>query len=239
MELDHMSRDGTLYILELYATAVQQEVYGGSNLLSELQKAINEYNEFDRDDLVDSLRYPVLMVSLWENQREGLKKWLSADRHGVLEMATATGKTVAGIGAIAHLCGVLPNHNFDVWGADERTEDASIAVIAHSIAILSQWEREIRDLLGLNVAGVVIRTNLYHGRHAWVHDLVVDEPVRGEGHGARLLRWVFEWADDRDCSCVELASGTWRDDAHRFYERVGMEEYCLTFKRDLDAEALY
>jgi superfamily II DNA or RNA helicase len=153
MELDHMSRDGTLYLLELYATAVQQEVYGDSNLLSELQTAIEEYQQFDHDDLVDSLKYPVLMVSLWENQREGLNEWLSAGRHGVLEMATATGKTVAGIGAIAHLCGVLPNHDFDVWGADERTEDASIAVIAHSNAILSQWEREIRDLLGLNVAG--------------------------------------------------------------------------------------
>ncbi|WP_255494056.1 DUF5797 family protein [Halarchaeum sp. CBA1220] len=153
MELDHMSRDGTLYILELYATAVQQEVYGDSNLLSELQSAVDEYNELNHDDLIDSLKYPVLMVSLWKNQREGLKEWLSAGRHGVLEMATATGKTVAGIGAIAHLCGVLPNHDLDVWGADERTEDASIAVIAHSNAILSQWEREIRDLLGLNVAG--------------------------------------------------------------------------------------
>ena len=89
------------------------------------------------------------------------------------------------------------------------------------------------------VAGHVVQTNHYHGKHAWVHDLVVDEPVRGEGHGARLLEWVFEWAAERDCTCVELASGTWRDDAHRFYESVGMEEYCLTFKRDLDAEALY
>jgi hypothetical protein len=39
MELDHMSRDGTLYILELYATAVQQEVYGSSNLLSVVLQA--------------------------------------------------------------------------------------------------------------------------------------------------------------------------------------------------------
>lgn len=97
----------------------------------------------------------------------------------------------------------------------------------------------LRDDGLVAVAGVVIQTNLYHGRHAWVHDLVVDAAVRNEGHGARLLRWLFEWADDRDCSCVELASGTWRADAHRFYESVGMEEYCLTFKRDLDAEALY
>ncbi|WP_136689171.1 DUF5797 family protein [Halorhabdus amylolytica] len=152
MDLDHMSRDGTLYILELYATAAQQEVYEDEKLLTELQTALNEYNELDHEDLVDSLQYPVLMVSLWRNQRQGLKAWLEAGRKGTLEMATATGKTVAGIAAIANLCGVLPNHQFDEW-AGARTEDASIAVIAHSNAILSQWEREIRDLLGLNVAG--------------------------------------------------------------------------------------
>lgn len=153
MELDHMNRDGTLYLLELYATALQQEVYGDEDLLTELKEAVDEYNDLDHEELIDSLRYPVLMVSLWRNQREGLKEWLSAGRQGVLEMATATGKTVAGIGAIAHLCGVLPNHDFDVWNPSERTEDASIAVIAHSNAILSQWEREIRDLLGLNMSG--------------------------------------------------------------------------------------
>lgn len=152
MDLDHMSRDGTLYLLELYATAAQQEVYDDENLLTELQTALNEYKDLDHEALVESLRYPVLMVSLWRNQRRGLQEWLKAGRNGTLEMATATGKTVAGIAAIAHLCGVLPNHQFDEW-AGARTEDASIAVIAHSNAILSQWEREIRDLLGLNVAG--------------------------------------------------------------------------------------
>lgn len=91
----------------------------------------------------------------------------------------------------------------------------------------------------LAVAGVVVQTNLYHGRHAWVHDLVVDEPERGQGHGGRLLSWLFEWADERDCSCVELASGLWRDEAHRFYEDLDMEKYCYTFKRDLAAESPY
>lgn len=89
------------------------------------------------------------------------------------------------------------------------------------------------------LAGLVVTTNLYHGTHAWVHDLVVDEPRRGSGYGGRLLDWVAEWADERDCSCVELASGLWREDAHRFYEANGMERYCYTFKRDLDAPSPY
>lgn len=93
---------------------------------------------------------------------------------------------------------------------------------------------EIRGL-----AGVVVGTNLYHGKHVWVHELVVDEPHRGSGHGGELLSWVEEWADERGCSCVELASGLWRDDAHAFYEDHGMEKYCYTFKRELSADSPY
>ncbi|AUV81937.1 GNAT family N-acetyltransferase [Salinigranum rubrum] len=84
------------------------------------------------------------------------------------------------------------------------------------------------------LAGVRLSTTLYHGRHAWVYDLVTREDRRSEGHGAELLAFVEEWARDHDCAVVELASGLWRDDAHRFYEEhVDYERYCYTFKKDL------
>ncbi|SNR25418.1 GNAT family N-acetyltransferase [Halorubrum vacuolatum] len=89
------------------------------------------------------------------------------------------------------------------------------------------------------LAGLVVTTNLYHGKHTWVHDLVVDEPRRGSGYGGRFLEWIADWADERDCSCVELASGLWRENAHRFYEANDMERYCYTFKRDLDTPSPY
>lgn len=87
------------------------------------------------------------------------------------------------------------------------------------------------------VAGVVVRTNLYHGRHAWVHDLVVDETYRGAGYGSQLLSWLESWAEKQNCTCLELASGLWRKRAHSFYEKAGMEKYCLTFKKELSADA--
>jgi GNAT superfamily N-acetyltransferase len=93
---------------------------------------------------------------------------------------------------------------------------------------------EIRAL-----AGLVVETNMYHGKHAWVHELVVDEPHRGNGYGAEFLSWIESWAESRDCSCVELASGLWRDQAHEFYDKEGMEKYCYTFKKDLSSESLY
>jgi len=48
-------------------------------------------------------------------------------------MATATGKTVAGIAAIAECCGVLPEDP----DHEPRTDDAKIMIVAHSNAILA------------------------------------------------------------------------------------------------------
>ncbi|ERG99159.1 MAG: DNA or RNA helicase of superfamily II [Haloquadratum sp. J07HQX50] len=101
--------------------------------------------ELDEEQIKSVLRYPVLMVSLWVNQRDGLNEWLDKGREGILEMATATGKTVAGIAAIAHLCGELPDHSQH----QPQTDDADILVVAHSNAILSQWKRELSEKLGL------------------------------------------------------------------------------------------
>jgi GNAT superfamily N-acetyltransferase len=84
------------------------------------------------------------------------------------------------------------------------------------------------------VAGVTISTNFYLGRHAYVYDLVVDEDNRSEGYGAELLEYVHEWAADKDCAAVELESGLWREDAHRFYLDLGYEKYCYSFKYDLE-----
>lgn len=99
----------------------------------------------------------------------------------------------------------------------------------------------LRDERGtvLGLAGITVETNLYHGRHTWVHDLVIDKDYRGNGYGGHFLSWIEDWSEKRDCSCVELASGLWRDEAHRFYENSGMEKYCFTFKTDLFTKSLY
>jgi len=78
------------------------------------------------------------------------------------------------------------------------------------------------------VAGVTISTNFYLGRHAYVYDLVVDENNRSKGYGAELLEYVHNWAADNDCVAVELESGLWREDAHRFYLDLDYEKYCYS-----------
>jgi GNAT superfamily N-acetyltransferase len=88
-----------------------------------------------------------------------------------------------------------------------------------------------RDLVSL--AGVRELMTLYHGNHVWVYDLVTTEDRRSEGFGAEILAWVADWARERDANVLELASGLWREQAHEFYEREGMERFCYTFTMEL------
>ncbi len=86
----------------------------------------------------------------------------------------------------------------------------------------------------VSLAGVAIRTNFYNGRHLFVYDLVTRVDSQSMGYGTQLMDYVADWARDRECESITLESGLWRDDAHRFYEdRLGMDRYCYTFKKEL------
>ena len=86
------------------------------------------------------------------------------------------------------------------------------------------------------VARVSIQRVLHHRRHAWIHDLVVDEPLRGQGYGAELLEWVEAWAAERDCEYVALANAQDNDEGLAFYEREGMERWGYVVETELDKE---
>jgi GNAT superfamily N-acetyltransferase len=87
------------------------------------------------------------------------------------------------------------------------------------------------ELVG--VAGVRIERVLHHVRHAWLYDLVVDEPRRGEGIGSELVAFVERWAAERDCEYVALASPRVKEDVHRFYERRDYEKWGYVIEKEL------
>ncbi|WP_247000744.1 GNAT family N-acetyltransferase [Halosolutus gelatinilyticus] len=88
-----------------------------------------------------------------------------------------------------------------------------------------------RTLIG--VAGVLEAHHLHHVRHAWLYDLVVDGPRRGEGHGTALVDDVESWATDRGCEYVALASPALKDGVHEFYERNGYETWGYVIEKEL------
>ncbi len=74
------------------------------------------------------------------------------------------------------------------------------------------------------VAGFRLTQCLAWGRFLYVDDLVTLASQRSRGHGAELLRWLQARARAAGCSQLHLDSGVEKRDAHRFYEREGMEK---------------
>lgn len=83
------------------------------------------------------------------------------------------------------------------------------------------------------VAGISIQRVLHHRRHAWIHDLVVDEALRGQGYGAELLAWIEDWARERECEHLTLANVLDNDDGLAFYEDNGMEKWGYVVEKEL------
>jgi GNAT superfamily N-acetyltransferase len=75
--------------------------------------------------------------------------------------------------------------------------------------------------------------SIRYGKRCWLQDLVVSKSRRSEGTGAKLIAAAAEWARERGCTHLELASGAGRIDAHRFYLSQGMAQSML-FTRDVE-----
>jgi GNAT superfamily N-acetyltransferase len=63
-----------------------------------------------------------------------------------------------------------------------------------------------------------------------VDDLVTLPEARSRGCGAKLLGWLHELARAEGCAQLHLDSGMARRDAHRFYEREGLERSGYHFR---------
>lgn len=56
---------------------------------------------------------------------------------------------------------------------------------------------------------------------------------RSEGLGERLFEWAIAQCRARECSLVQLTTDRRREDAHRFYDRLGFVPSHLGYKLDL------
>jgi GNAT superfamily N-acetyltransferase len=77
-----------------------------------------------------------------------------------------------------------------------------------------------------HVVGMFQRTFIRHlqrggERVSEIESVVVDEPFRGRGVGAAMMRWAIDEARVARCARVQLTSNVARKDAHRSYERLG------------------
>ncbi len=82
---------------------------------------------------------------------------------------------------------------------------------------------------------MVIMANLSYrgGTIAQLENVVVDEPLRGQGVGETMARWAMEEARRSGCFRLQLTSNKARKDAHRFWERLGFVKSHEGFKLPL------
>jgi GNAT superfamily N-acetyltransferase len=121
--------------------------------------------------------------------------------------------------------------------------DADVDELATRIDALAHDARS-RILVAVDGEAVVGVATLYfvpvaHQDGPWcrITALIVDERVRGRGVGQILVVACEEAAAEAGCLRIEATSATRRQDAHRFYERLGYRRKAHHFLKML-AEAM-
>ncbi|MFP9061980.1 DEAD/DEAH box helicase [Natrialbaceae archaeon A-chndr2] len=101
--------------------------------------------------LLELVEEPQMVTPLWDHQRKALSRWLENDYRGYVDMATATGKTVLGLAAIAHHFGKLHPVDRELTEPNLQPSDQQgiVLIVAHRTVILEQWKREFDHRLNI------------------------------------------------------------------------------------------
>lgn len=71
------------------------------------------------------------------------------------------------------------------------------------------------------------------GLRAQIESVRIDTRYQGQGIGSQMMKWAVERARTRGAHVVQLTTHRSREDAHRFYERLGFKGTHLGMKLSL------
>lgn len=99
-----------------------------------------------------------------------------------------------------------------------REAFAAIAADANNELVVAVLEGAVVGMLQITFIPYLT----HQGRwRALIEGVRVSSSVRSQGIGARMIQWAIERARARDCVMVQLTTDKSRDEALRFYERLG------------------
>jgi len=127
---------------------ITTQLFGNETIASNVDLLLTKFEDRASRGLLSLLDEPQMMTPLWDHQRDALQKWWKKDRRGYVDMATATGKTVLGLGAIALQYGELHPADQAIGGLVSESESNGsddILIVAHSDLILEQWRRAFEN----------------------------------------------------------------------------------------------
>jgi superfamily II DNA or RNA helicase/DNA-binding PadR family transcriptional regulator len=131
---------------------IVMRLFKNETIASNIDVLMSEFEESASRGLLSLMDEPQMMIPLWDHQREALEKWNENDNRGYVDMATATGKTVLGLGALALKYGELHPTDQGVGGLVKQQNTGGsddILIVAHSELILEQWRREFENHLNI------------------------------------------------------------------------------------------
>ena len=131
---------------------IVMQLFSNETIASNIDLLMNEFEESASQGLLSLLDEPQMMIPLWDHQREALEKWDENDNRGYVDMATATGKTVLGLGALALKYGELHPTDQGSGGLVKQQNAGGsddVLIVAHNELILEQWRREFENHLNI------------------------------------------------------------------------------------------
>lgn len=88
------------------------------------------------------------------------------------------------------------------------------------------------NVVGLASTVVLPRLNRV-GPELWIPELVVSKKYQNKGVGKKLMISCIRLAKKKRCFRVRLESGKNRKSAHKFYKKMGLEGYAVSFSFEL------
>ncbi|MER8627115.1 GNAT family N-acetyltransferase [Mesorhizobium sp. M1252] len=114
----------------------------------------------------------------------------------------------------------------DAFAAIDADPNQFLAVMTDSGRVIGTLQ--ISYLAGLSLQGAL---------RGQIEAVRVVADRRGERLGQRLLEWAIEQCHERGCKIVQLTTNKSRQDAHRFYDRLGFKASHIGYKLELNSVA--
>ncbi len=116
----------------------------------------------------------------------------------------------------------LPQSYYDAFAAIDRDPNIELIVADSGSEVVGTVQ--LTYLPGLSRQGMW---------RALIEAVRVAAPVRGQGIGALMIQDTIARARSRGCGLVQLTSDKSREDAQRFYERLGFKRTHMGMKLSL------